>query len=249
MAKLPVGANQRGSGRRSSFRATHRRLGQRLPVVWTARRRLCHLLGTTAPGRITCPQNYVSAGVTRSLTSAQTTTFEVDRPDRGDRRRRGESNRIDAEVAARTAMSGRYLSLSKYESSRFEVSMASGICPVADSRTAQWRPGVLPAIQLVGGITPLPAIAWVSLDAPGDAPATTAAVAPDTLPGERPPRWMMAVEGSSRLKFRRVPVTTIARPACVSGRASPVSGAGVSAAAVGGDRAGSGMLDAVAWRC
>ena len=106
--------------------------------------------------------------------------------------------------------------------------MASEICPVADSRTAQWRPGVLPAIQLVSGITPFPAVAWVSLEAPGDAPATTAAVAPDTLPGERPPRWMMAVEASSRLKSWRVPVTTIAIPACVSGRASPVSGAGVS---------------------
>ena len=63
-------------------------------------------------------QDDVSAGVTRSLTSAQSPTFEVDRPDRGDRRRRGKSNRIDAEVAARTAISGRCLSLSKYESSR-----------------------------------------------------------------------------------------------------------------------------------
>ena len=137
MAKLPAGANQRGSGRRSSFRATHRRLGQRLPVVWTARRRLCHLLGTTAPGRITCPQNYVSAGVTRSLTSAQTTTFEVDRPDRGDRRRRGESNRIDGRWQPGRRCQG---GTCRCRSTRAAASRSQW--PVG---SAQWRTAELPS--------------------------------------------------------------------------------------------------------
>ena len=29
------------------------------------------------------------------------------------------------------------------------------------SRTARWWPGVLPVAQLVSGVTPLPAVAWV----------------------------------------------------------------------------------------
>ena len=49
------------------------------------------------------------------------------------------------------------------------VSMASGICPVADSRTARSWPTELPGGgqvfcplgQLVSGVTPLPAVAWV----------------------------------------------------------------------------------------
>ena len=41
------------------------------------------------------------------------------------------------------------------------MSTASGICSLADSRTDRWRPGVLPAVQLVSGATPFPAVAWV----------------------------------------------------------------------------------------
>ena len=41
--------------------------------------------------------------------------------------------------------------------------------------------------------------ALVSLDAPGDAPLTTAVVLPDTLPGDRPPRAVIAAAASSRL--------------------------------------------------
>ena len=47
-----------------------------------------------------------------------------------------------------------------------EFVKGSGICPVADElpvrgRTARWWPGVLPVGQLVSGVTPLPAVAWV----------------------------------------------------------------------------------------
>ena len=34
-------------------------------------------------------------------------------------------------------------------------------CPVADSRTARWRTAELPTVQLVSGVTPFPAVAWV----------------------------------------------------------------------------------------
>ena len=41
------------------------------------------------------------------------------------------------------------------------LSTASGICPVADSRTARRWPTDLPGVQLVSGVTPFPAVAWV----------------------------------------------------------------------------------------
>ena len=34
-------------------------------------------------------------------------------------------------------------------------------CPAMANRTAQRRPGVLPTVQLVSGVTPFPAVAWV----------------------------------------------------------------------------------------
>lgn len=40
--------------------------------------------------------------------------------------------------------------------------MASGICPVTDSSSAHWRPAGLPVVQLVGGVTRSPAVAWVT---------------------------------------------------------------------------------------
>lgn len=61
------------------------------------------------------------AGVTRFLTEAQISTFEVDRPDRSDRRRRGKSDPIDAEMAARAVISGRRLSSPKNKCGRVEA--------------------------------------------------------------------------------------------------------------------------------
>ena len=59
--------------------------------------------------------------------------------------------------------------LEAIESKAARLSTASGICPVADSRTARWWPTELPGGgqvfcplgQLVSGVTPLPAVAWV----------------------------------------------------------------------------------------
>src|ERR1044071_3404589 len=47
------------------------------------------------------------AGVTRHLHEAGVTIVEVDRPDRSDRRRRGKSDTLDAENAARAVLAGR----------------------------------------------------------------------------------------------------------------------------------------------
>jgi transposase len=61
------------------------------------------------------------AGVMRFLTEAGLTVFEVDRPDRSDRRRRGKSDTVDAEMAARAVISGRRLSAPKSKSGRVEA--------------------------------------------------------------------------------------------------------------------------------
>ena len=50
--------------------------------------------------------------------------------------------------------------------------------------------------------------ALVTFDAPGPSPTTTAVVFPDTLPGDLPPRALMAASASSRVKPSSVPVTT-----------------------------------------
>lgn len=50
------------------------------------------------------------AGLTRYLISVGLRVWEVDRPDRSDRRRRGKSDPLDAEMAARAVLSGRRLS-------------------------------------------------------------------------------------------------------------------------------------------
>ena len=61
------------------------------------------------------------AGVTRFLTDAGIRVFEVDRPDRSDRRRRGKSDSLDAEMAARAVLSGRRLSTPKNKSGKVEA--------------------------------------------------------------------------------------------------------------------------------
>src|SRR5690606_24047015 len=61
------------------------------------------------------------AGVARCLTEAGIRVFEVDRPDRSDRRRRGKSDTLDAEMAARAVISGRRLSAPKGKNGRVEA--------------------------------------------------------------------------------------------------------------------------------
>ena len=61
------------------------------------------------------------AGIMRFLNAAGVTTHEVDRPDRSDRRRRGKSDAVDAEMAARAVISGRRLSTPKNKNGRVEA--------------------------------------------------------------------------------------------------------------------------------
>ena len=61
------------------------------------------------------------AGIRRFLTAAGVTTHEVDRPDRSDRRRRGKSDAVDAEMAARAVISGRRLSTPKNKNGRVDA--------------------------------------------------------------------------------------------------------------------------------
>ena len=57
----------------------------------------------------------------RFLNAAGVTTHDVDRPDRSDRRRRGKSDAVDAEMAARAVISGRRLSTPKNKNGRVEA--------------------------------------------------------------------------------------------------------------------------------
>src|SRR5690606_8727004 len=66
--------------------------------------------------------------------------------------------------------------------------------------------------------------ALVSLEAPGDSPTTTAVVDLDTLPGDLPPRDLMAASASSRVKPASVPVTTMDLPASTCDVGSTGSG-------------------------
>ena len=61
------------------------------------------------------------AGIMRFLNAAGVTTHEVDRPDRSDRRRRGKSDAVDGEMAARAVISGRRLSTPKNKNGRVEA--------------------------------------------------------------------------------------------------------------------------------
>ena len=77
------------------------------------------------------------AGIMRFLTAAGVTTHEVDRPDRSDRRRRGKSDAVDAEMAARAVISGRQATAQV----RCAAWFASTVAPAAHSarfRSPNW---------------------------------------------------------------------------------------------------------------
>jgi hypothetical protein len=61
------------------------------------------------------------AGVTRHLVEAGVRVLEVERPDRGDRRRRGKSDTLDAEAAARAALAGRRTGVPKTKDGAVEA--------------------------------------------------------------------------------------------------------------------------------
>ena len=75
----------------------------------------------------------------RFLNAAGVTTPEVDRPDRSDRRRRGKSDAVDAEMAARAVISGRRLSTPKNKNGRVEALRVLRWCADA-GRPTRFKP-------------------------------------------------------------------------------------------------------------
>ena len=90
------------------------RAGYRALLRWMRQHGALESVGIEGPGSY-------GAGIMRFLTAAGVTTHEVDRPDRSDRRRRGKSDAVDAEMAARAVISGRRLSTPKNKNGRVEA--------------------------------------------------------------------------------------------------------------------------------
>jgi transposase len=90
------------------------RAGYRALLRWLTSYGRLHAVGIEGTGSY-------GAGVTRHLTDAGVRVYEVDRPDRSDRRRRGKSDTLDAEMAARAVISGRRLSLPKAKNGTVEA--------------------------------------------------------------------------------------------------------------------------------
>ena len=90
------------------------RAGYRAMLRWMTGHGQLHAVGVEGTGSY-------GAGVTRHLTEAGVRVYEVDRPDRSDRRRRGKSDPIDAEMAARAVLSGRRLSSPKPKAGKVEA--------------------------------------------------------------------------------------------------------------------------------
>jgi transposase len=90
------------------------RAGYRALLRWLTGYGQLHAVGVEGTGSY-------GAGITRHLTDAGVRVYEVDRPDRSDRRRRGKSDTIDAEMAARAVISGRRLSLPKAKNGTVEA--------------------------------------------------------------------------------------------------------------------------------
>ncbi len=93
--------------------------------------------------------------LTRTLNAAGITVFEVNRPDRANRRRKGKSDPVDAELSRRPELA---------RDSHCRLSRARRFCPLAVSRSARWWPTEVPGdSQLIcppgGGCL---AIGWVS---------------------------------------------------------------------------------------
>ena len=90
------------------------RAAYRAMLRWMTSHGQVHAVGIEGTGSY-------GAGVTRHFTEAGIRVYEVDRPDRGDRRRRGEIDPLDAEMAARAVLSGRRLSHPKSKGGKVEA--------------------------------------------------------------------------------------------------------------------------------
>lgn len=68
--------------------------------------------GTVERAGVECSGSY-GAALARHLTAERVSVIEVNRADRGERRRRGKSDTLDAEAAARAALPGRATAIAK----------------------------------------------------------------------------------------------------------------------------------------
>ena len=76
--------------------------------------------GTVHRAGVECTGSY-GAALSRHLRSEAVTVIEVNRTDRGDRRRRGKTDTIDAETAARAVLSGRATAIAKSGDGQVEM--------------------------------------------------------------------------------------------------------------------------------
>jgi transposase len=68
--------------------------------------------GAVRRAGVECTGSY-GAALARHLTAAQIEVFEVNQPDKANRRRRGKNDTIDAEAAARAVLNGQATALAK----------------------------------------------------------------------------------------------------------------------------------------
>ena len=66
------------------------------------------------------------AGLARYLSAREVKVIEVNRPNRQDRRRRGKSDAVDAEAAARAVLNGQATVVGDQRKSRFRISESRG---------------------------------------------------------------------------------------------------------------------------
>jgi transposase len=76
--------------------------------------------GTVQRAGVECTGSY-GAALSRHLRTEAVTVIEVNRSDRGDRRRRGKTDTIDAEAAARAVLSGRATAIAKSSDGQVEM--------------------------------------------------------------------------------------------------------------------------------
>jgi transposase len=81
---------------------------------------LAHTFGTLRRAGVECTGSY-GAALTRHLRTESIEVIEVNQPDKATRRRRGKTDAIDAEAAARAVLSGRATATAKAGDGQVEM--------------------------------------------------------------------------------------------------------------------------------
>jgi hypothetical protein len=90
------------------------------------------------------------AGVTRHLHDAGIEVFEVDRPDRSDRRLRSKSDTLDAESAARAVLAGRRTTTPKTKDGLVVIAARSPPHPIDGCEIENRRPAAVAQSHRLG---------------------------------------------------------------------------------------------------